>query len=122
MLTTWHRKQIIPILVKAAPLSSPFFKGFGPGPLLYSNQTVEVLQMSTVFRLLPLVSIATVSLLSPAQAAPNLTQRGAQGEVTTELKYTTDGKASVNKVAGGEAKGTAQWQGEFDLTLVFEKQ
>ena len=92
------------------------------------------------------------------------TQKGAQGEVTTELHYTTDGKPAVNQVAGGEATGAAQWQGdrlviestrevqgnqmrtretwslsddgkvltiaahlalpqgEFDLTLVFEKQ
>jgi hypothetical protein len=32
-------------------------------------------------------------------------QKGAQGEVTTELKYTTDGKPVVN----GENHGTAHW-------------
>ena len=35
-------------------------------------------------------------------------QKGAQGEVTTELQYTTDGKAAVN----GENKGSAQWVGD----------
>jgi hypothetical protein len=40
------------------------------------------------------------------------TQKGAQGEVTSKLAYTTDGKESVNEVAGGESKGTAQWIGE----------
>ena len=87
-------------------------------------------------------------------------QKGAQGEVTTEVKYTTDGKMAENK----GSKGSAKWdgdklvidsvrqnqeteikfhdvyslsadgkvltvnthlavpQGEFDLTLVFEKQ
>lgn len=40
-------------------------------------------------------------------------QKGAQGEVTTELKYSTDGKPSIN----GESRGTARWQGE---TLVIE--
>lgn len=87
-------------------------------------------------------------------------QKGAQGEATTELKYTTDGKEVENK----GSKGTAKWdgdklvvdsirdmqgaelkfhevwslsadgkimtiinhitapQGEFDLTLVFDKQ
>ncbi len=40
-------------------------------------------------------------------------QKGAQGEVTTELKYTTDGKPSVN----GANTGTASWSGE---TLVIE--
>jgi hypothetical protein len=33
-------------------------------------------------------------------------QKGAQGEVTTELKYTTDGKPAVN----GENKGSAHWE------------
>jgi len=89
-------------------------------------------------------------------------QKGAQGEATTELKYTTDGKPVENKSAS--AKGSAKWdgdklvidstrdvqgmeikfhevwslsadgktmtinnhltapQGEFDLTLVFDKQ
>ncbi len=40
-------------------------------------------------------------------------QKGAQGEVTTELKYTTDGKPSVN----GTSTGTAAWYGD---TLVIE--
>jgi hypothetical protein len=40
------------------------------------------------------------------------TQKGAQGEVTSKLVYTTDGKESINQVAGGEAKGIAQWIGD----------
>ena len=39
------------------------------------------------------------------------TQKGAQGEVTSKLAYTTDGKESVNEVAGGQSKGIAQWIG-----------
>src|SRR4029078_335342 len=35
-------------------------------------------------------------------------QKGAQGEVTTELKYSTDGKPSVN----GENKGMAHWDAD----------
>ncbi|MEP6960717.1 MAG: hypothetical protein ABI995_01470 [Acidobacteriota bacterium] len=35
-------------------------------------------------------------------------QKGAQGEVTTDLKYTTDGKPSVN----GANTGTARYEGE----------
>jgi hypothetical protein len=38
-------------------------------------------------------------------------QKGQQGEVTTELKYTTDGKPTVNTVQGSETRGTAKWQG-----------
>jgi hypothetical protein len=44
-------------------------------------------------------------------------QKGARGEATTELKYTTDGKPAVNKVQGRDAKGTARWEGG---TLVIE--
>ncbi len=44
------------------------------------------------------------------------TQKGAQGDVTSKLAYTTDGKESINEVAGGESKGTAQWIGEM-LTI-----
>lgn len=35
-------------------------------------------------------------------------QKGARGEVTTELKYTTDGKPAENK----DSKGTAKWDGD----------
>ena len=35
-------------------------------------------------------------------------QKGAQGEVTTELHYTTDGKPAVN----GENKGSARWEND----------
>jgi hypothetical protein len=49
-------------------------------------------------------------------AAPKLAmhtvQKGAQGEVTSDLAYTTDGQPSVNKVQSGESKGTAQWIGD----------
>lgn len=39
------------------------------------------------------------------------TQTGPQGDVTSKLAYTTDGSESVNEVAGGQSKGTAQWIG-----------
>src|SRR5271168_4537584 len=35
-------------------------------------------------------------------------QKGAQGETTTELKYTTDGKPAENK----GSKGSAKWDGD----------
>jgi hypothetical protein len=44
-------------------------------------------------------------------------QKGAAGESTSELKYTTDGKPASNTVRGMEAKGTARWEGD---TLVIE--
>jgi hypothetical protein len=36
-------------------------------------------------------------------------QKGAAGETTTELKYTTDGKECINKLPQGEAKGNAKY-------------
>lgn len=39
-------------------------------------------------------------------------QKGKQGEVRSELKYTTDGKECVNHLQGGDAKGTAKFEGE----------
>jgi len=39
-------------------------------------------------------------------------QKGAQGEVTTQLNYTTDGKEVMNKTQTGESKGSAQWIGD----------
>jgi hypothetical protein len=37
--------------------------------------------------------------------------KSQQGEITTDVKYTTDGKVCVNKLPQGEAKGTAKWEG-----------
>jgi len=44
--------------------------------------------------------------------AMSTTQKGPQGEVTTELKYSTDGKPVVNKLASGDASGAAHWDGD----------
>jgi hypothetical protein len=60
----------------------------------------------------PEVMIRTVQMQG-TQLTMSTYQKGAQGEVTTELKYTTDGKPSVN----GANTGTAAWYGD---TLVIE--
>src|SRR6266496_6544140 len=39
-------------------------------------------------------------------------QKGAQGEVTSELKYTTDGKPAVNKLRSGDSRGSARWDAD----------
>jgi hypothetical protein len=36
-------------------------------------------------------------------------QKGQQGEVTTNLKYTLDGKPSTNTTATGDSKSIARW-------------
>jgi hypothetical protein len=40
------------------------------------------------------------------------TQAGQQGEFTFELKYSTDGKETTNKIRDNEAKCVAKWEGE----------
>ena len=46
---------------------------------------------------------------------PNLSvetvQKGQQGEITTKLKFTTDGKESINTIRDAEVKSTAAWEG-----------
>lgn len=50
------------------------------------------------------------------QNDPNLTVTqtqtgGAQGDQTTTMKYTTDGKESTNQMMGNDVKSTASWDG-----------
>lgn len=45
-------------------------------------------------------------------------QKGRSGEVTSEIKYTTDGKPCVNRLQNSEAKGTAKWVGD-DLWIEY---
>lgn len=51
-----------------------------------------------------------------AHADPELkdttTQSGQMGEVTAELKYSTDGKETTNSIRGNEIKSTAKWEGD----------
>ena len=51
--------------------------------------------------------------MQPSQIIMSTYQKGTQGEVTTQLKYTTDGKPSVNSTT----TGVAHWDGD---TLVIE--
>lgn len=41
-----------------------------------------------------------------------LSQSGQMGEVTADLKYSTDGKETTNSVRGNEIKSTAKWEGD----------
>jgi hypothetical protein len=40
------------------------------------------------------------------------TQSGQMGEVTAEIKYSTDGKETTSSVRGNEIKCTARWDGD----------
>ena len=55
----------------------------------------------------PEVMMRTIQHKDPALSMSTY-QKGAQGELTTELKYTTDGKPAVN----GENKGSAHWDSD----------
>ena len=49
------------------------------------------------------------------------TQSGQMGEMTAEMKYSTDGKETTNSVRGNEIKSTAKWDGD-DLTVASKAQ
>jgi hypothetical protein len=55
----------------------------------------------------PEVMLRTIQHKDPALSR-STDQKGAQGEVTTELKYSTDGQPVVN----GENKGAAHWDND----------
>jgi hypothetical protein len=42
----------------------------------------------------------------------SFTQSGQMGEVTAEMKYSTDGKETTNSVRGNQIKSTAKWEGD----------
>jgi len=42
----------------------------------------------------------------------NVTQSGQQGEMTSDLSYSTDGKETTNTIRGNEFKSTAKWDGD----------
>lgn len=46
----------------------------------------------------------------------SFTQTGQMGEVTAEMKYSTDGKETSNSVRGNPIKSTAKWEGD-DLVI-----
>jgi hypothetical protein len=49
------------------------------------------------------------------------TQSGQMGEVTAEMKYSTDGKETTNTVRGNQVKSTAKWEGD-ELTIAGKAQ
>lgn len=42
----------------------------------------------------------------------NVTQSGQQGDMTSDLTYSTDGKQTTNTIRGNEFKSTAKWDGD----------
>ncbi|MBK5294610.1 MAG: hypothetical protein JJE04_23380 [Acidobacteriia bacterium] len=58
----------------------------------------------------PSVFNRTVTHEDPSMEV-STTQSGRQGEATTHMKYTTDGKESVNTLRGAEVKSIVKWDG-----------
>jgi hypothetical protein len=46
----------------------------------------------------------------------SFTQNGQMGEVSAEMKYSTDGKETTNTIHGAPVKTTAKWEGD-QLTI-----
>ena len=42
----------------------------------------------------------------------SFTQSGPMGDVTAEMKYSTDGKETTSTVRGNQIKSTAKWEGD----------
>jgi hypothetical protein len=149
--------RIIPILMTAVTLSSPFLRA-SPRPYRILTKPTKVYERNPFMkkpafcldcRKLFALGGMLFAMGSVAAAAPNLAgewklnvaksaygkfpapqsmvrkiavdgvklsistvQKGAQGEVSSEYHYTTDGKPATNKVTGGESKGSAQWIGD----------
>ena len=53
--------------------------------------------------------------------AMNTTIASSQGEMSTDVKYTTDGKEATNSIRGTDVKGTMSWAGN-DIQLVTKRQ
>ncbi len=97
-------KRLLAILTLALPLAAaPNFSG---------SWMLNVAKSQYGQFPAPEVMLRTVEMQG-TQLSMKTYQKGAQGEVTTELKYTTDGKPTVN----GANTGSAAWYGD---TLVIE--
>lgn len=44
--------------------------------------------------------------------ADTMSTSGQMGDVTADLKYSTDGKETTNSIRGNEIKSTAKWEGD----------
>jgi hypothetical protein len=42
----------------------------------------------------------------------SVTQNGPRGEVTVEMRYSTDGRETTNNVRGNQIRSTARWEGD----------
>ena len=100
----------IPMLAICAALALPAAHAAAP-PNFSGEWKMNVAKSD--FGPMPAPEVLTRSIKHDDPALQITTyQKGSRGEVTTELKYTTDGKPAVNKLQGSDAKGTARWDGD----------
>jgi hypothetical protein len=104
-------KSILWMTLLAALVSGFGGTAHAAGPNLSGNWTLNLAKSN--FGKFPAPQSITRKITHDgAKLAMTIVQKGAQGEVTSELAYTTDGKPVTNKVQGGESKGSAQWIGD----------
>ena len=60
----------------------------------------------------PPVEVTRKVILDGAKLWMSTSQKSADKQGTSELRYTIDGKPNVNKLASGDATGTARWEGD----------
>jgi len=98
---TMHRALLASIILSASAIAAPNFSGEWKLNLSKSE-----------YGQVPAPEFVTRSIKhSDPSLEISTHQKGAAGDVTSNLKYTTDGKEATNKTATGEVKGTAKWSG-----------
>ena len=90
-----------PVVIVTALLALPL----GAAPNLSGNWMLNAAKSQYGQFPAPEVMMRQIRHQDPALSMSTY-QKGAQGEVTTELRYTTNGKPAVN----GENRGSARWE------------
>src|SRR5579872_5664029 len=108
--TTIVKKSLIPLIAAAAVFLLSGASATAAEPNLSGEWKLN-LTKSDYGKFPTPISVTRKIIHNDPKLVLSTTQTGPQGDVTSKLTYTTDGKESVNEVAGGQSKGTAQWIG-----------
>ena len=104
------KKSLIPVIAAAAAFLLSGASAMDAEPNLFGEWKLN-LAKSDYGKFPNPISVTRKITHNDPKLVLSTTQTGPQGDVTSKLTYTTDGKESVNEVAGGQSKGTAQWIG-----------
>ncbi len=100
-------KKIIILTMALAAMAA--FSAAADKPNFSGDWTVDVAK--TNFGPIPGPTTRKVEHNDPALTMTETQTGGAQGNVTTTAKFSTDGTGTINKAMGGDAKSTATWDG-----------